>query len=53
MHLSENIAFGLYKDQIDMEKVMECSRKAMIESDSQERKNIIQILEGGVKLSGG
>ena len=43
---AENIAFGLYKDQIDMEKVMECSRKAMIEDlILKSEKNIIQILE--------
>jgi ATP-binding cassette subfamily B protein len=52
---AENIAFGLYKDQIDMEKVIECSRKAMIEDLilKSEKKYNTNLGEGGVKLSGG
>ena len=52
---AENIAFGLYKDQIDMRKVIECSRKAMIEDLilKSEKKYNTNLGEGGVKLSGG
>lgn len=52
---AENIAFGLYKDQIDMGKVIECSRKAMIEDLilKSEKKYNTNLGEGGVKLSGG
>ena len=52
---AENIAFGLSQDQIDMEKVMECSRKAMIEDLilKSEKKYNTNLGEGGVKLSGG
>ena len=52
---AENIAFGLYEDQIDMEKVIECARKAMIEDLilNSEKKYQTNLGEGGVKLSGG
>ena len=52
---AENIAFGLYEDQIDMGKVRECSRKAMIEDLilNSDKKYKTNLGEGGVKLSGG
>ncbi len=52
---AENIAFGLYADQIDMEKVKDCSRKAMIEDLilNSDKKYKTNLGEGGVKLSGG
>ncbi len=52
---AENVAFGLSHDQIDMDKVKESSKKAMIDDFiiNTEKKYFTNLGEAGVKLSGG
>ena len=52
---AENIAFGLSMDQIDIDKVKESSKKAMIDDFiiNTEKKYFTNLGEAGVKLSGG
>ena len=52
---AENIAFGLNNDQIDIQKLRECARNAMIEDLilNSAKKYQTNLGEGGVKLSGG
>jgi len=52
---AENIAFGLSINQIDIDKVRECAKKAMIDDfiNNSEKKYFTNLGEGGVKISGG
>ena len=52
---AENIAFGLSINQIDIDKVRECAKKAMIDNliINSEKKYFTNLGEGGVKISGG
>ncbi len=52
---AENIAFGLSLEKIDMDKVRESSKSAMIDEfiSNTENEYLTNLGEGGVKLSGG
>ena len=52
---AENIAFGLSIDQIDINRVKECAKKAMIDNFivNSGKNYYTNLGEGGVKLSGG